>query len=180
MGSPTWADDPALGTAPGRVASKTLESRVAEWTRGQDVVDLMSNCQAAGVPAGVVQDSIDMVERDPQFAHDGFLKTLAPADEFQGETYYDRLAIRFAKTPCDDYRPVSPLGSDNTRVLTEWIGLTEEEIADADAAGDEGEVAGGLLPLGGIFLPVTASDFVLELGVPLDTEQEELRAQNVL
>ena len=134
MGSPTWADDPALGTAPGRVASETLESRVAEWTRGQDVVDLMSNCQAAGVPAGVVQDSIDMVERDPQFAHDGFLKTLAPADEFQGETYYDRLAIRFAKTPCDDYRPVSPLGSDNTRVLTEWIGLTEEQIADADAA----------------------------------------------
>ena len=53
-----------------------LDKRIGDWTRGFERYDLMHRLQAAGVPAGVVQDASDLIERDPQLAARGFLITL--------------------------------------------------------------------------------------------------------
>ena len=45
-----------------------IEEQLSAWTAQQDAYELMGLCQAAGVPAGVVQDGADLVERDPQLA----------------------------------------------------------------------------------------------------------------
>jgi benzylsuccinate CoA-transferase BbsF subunit len=135
MGHPAWANDTALSTAPGRLTCADLDARVEAWTRTRTAVEVMTRCQAAGVPAGVVQDAVDLMEHDPQLAHDGFLnETLAPHPVL-GRTFYDRLAIRFSRTPCNEYPVVSELGADNASVLADWVGMSEDEVNAAAAAG---------------------------------------------
>ena len=64
-GGGDWSSDP-----------DAVDERLAAWTAGFDRYDLMARLQAAGVPAGVVQDSSDIVERDPQLRGRGFLEPI--------------------------------------------------------------------------------------------------------
>ena len=136
IGNPGWAADPALDTAAGRAAAADLlDARIAEWTRDQDALELMHRCQAAGLPAGVVQDGIDLAERDPQLAHSGFLRPIEESGAPIGQTYADRLPLRFERTPCDEYRRVRLLGEDNAAVLRDWLGMAEDEVRKGEADG---------------------------------------------
>jgi len=136
LGEPEWASDPALATAAGRAAmADDLDARIAEWTRHQDGAELMARCQAAGVPAGVVQDGIDLAEHDPQLRHTGFLLPIDEPGAPIGQTWADRLPLRFEKTPCDDYHRVRLLGEDNAAVLRDWLGMSEGEVRKGEADG---------------------------------------------
>ena len=135
MGDPAWAAAAELRTAAGRVAHADLDDRIAGWTRTLSAAAVMGRCQAAGVPAGVVQTGADMCEHDPQFRHDGFLQPLADAHPDAGETYVDRLPIRFAGTPIDVYRRARTVGEDNVDVLTEWLGMSEQAVRAAEERG---------------------------------------------
>ena len=133
MGDPAWAADPKLNTVAGRLAAQELEQNMTRWTRGECAEDVMMKCQAAGVPAGVVQNGADLFEHDPQLAHDGFLCETSEAHPVLGSTYYDRLAIRFRRMPCDDYPRTRILGEDSMEVLSEWLDMSDEEIVEAAA-----------------------------------------------
>ncbi len=129
MGNPDWAGVSEYDTAAGRVAAiDTLDAQMANWTAGLEAEDVMKRCQSAGVPAGVVQNSADLIERDAQYAHDGFLMNLGDDHPTIGTTYADRLPIYFDKTPCDQYERSHLLGDDNKAVLSEWLALSDEEI----------------------------------------------------
>ena len=85
-------------------------------------------CQAAGVPAGVVQSGADLAERDPQLRLSGFLRELDdPHPEF-GTTHADRLPLYFQKTPADIYERPRAVGEDNAEVLGDWLGMSEPEV----------------------------------------------------
>ncbi len=72
IGSPDWATDPRLATAAGRVARQDdLDAHLGQWTKNFDQHELMHRLQAAGVPAGAVQNSHDLTEIDQQIAHRG-------------------------------------------------------------------------------------------------------------
>jgi crotonobetainyl-CoA:carnitine CoA-transferase CaiB-like acyl-CoA transferase len=136
LGDPDWARQPQLDTAAGRTAAvDLLDARMAEWTRDQDARELMDRCQAAGVPAGVVQDGIDLTEQDPQLRARGFIRPIDEPGAPLGQTWADRLPLHFERTPCDVYHRVRLLGEDNAAVLGDWLGLSEEEVRRGEEQG---------------------------------------------
>ena len=129
MGEPDWAQDTNLDTVDGRLASEeTLNANLETWTRQLDATDVMTQCQAAGVPAGVVQTGVDLAERDPQLAEAGFLTPIEDVDPNIGQTYAERLPIHFSRTPCDNLTRVRAIGEDNVSVLGDWLGMPEDAV----------------------------------------------------
>ena len=136
MGNPQWASDSIYNTAAGRVTNiKDLDTNIAEWTRELEAEQIMLECQRAGVPAGIVQNAIDLVENDPQLRHSGFLHTIESSSMDETQTYADRLPLHFHGTPCDVYERVRGVGEDNTAVLQDWLDMPDEEIKNAHDAG---------------------------------------------
>lgn len=135
LGRPAWATDPALASAAGRVAAvERLDAGLAAWTRDQRAETVMARCQAAGVPAGVVQDGADL-EQDPQLRHQQFVREVAGVHPVLGAMRIEGLPIHFAATPCEQYERVHWLGEDNVAVLGDWLGLPEEEVRRLEATG---------------------------------------------
>ncbi len=136
MGDPMWAQAPMFATAKGRAAAaETLDQHLSVWTQTQSANDVMARCQAAGIPAGTVQDGIDLAEQDPQLRHAHFLQRIDDVDPVLGQTFADRLPLHFNKTPCDTYRRVRHVGEDNAAVLRDWLGMSEAEVRRGE---DEG------------------------------------------
>lgn len=136
LGHPAWSRDASLATSEGRYAHRlTLDQHISEWTANQSAVAVMERCQAAGVPAGVVQSGIDLMENDPQLAAANFCQPLTEAHPTMGQTWADRLPLHFEKTPCDHYSRVREVGEDNAAVLSDWLGMTAEEVAAGEADG---------------------------------------------
>ncbi|MEJ2131358.1 MAG: CoA transferase [Gammaproteobacteria bacterium] len=133
MGDPPWANDSQFASADGRVeAMEQLDECIAGWTRELEATGVMERCQAAGVPAGVVQNGVDMTERDPQFAVTRFLRRLEEEDPEFGPAYADRLPIHFDETPCDEYRRTRRIGEDNAEVLADWLDMSADEVERAE------------------------------------------------
>jgi benzylsuccinate CoA-transferase BbsF subunit len=95
----------------------------------------MARCQAAGVPAGVVQDGEDLNTRDPQLARYQFLHKIEDVSPLLGQTWADRLPIRFSQTPCNIYERTKAVGEDNVSVLGDWLGMDEAEVRKAESEG---------------------------------------------
>ncbi|MBF66641.1 MAG: hypothetical protein CMQ29_02970 [Gammaproteobacteria bacterium] len=136
MGKPAWASDERFSTAAGRAAAaQELDEHVATWTCTVSATEAMQTCQAAGVPAGVVQTSEDLVDHDVQNRHTGFLHEIAEEHPVLGRTFADKLPIRFDKTPCDAYERSHMLGEDNAAVLNEWLGISADETSQLEGDG---------------------------------------------
>ncbi|MEM7366004.1 MAG: CoA transferase [Pseudomonadota bacterium] len=136
MDLPEWAEDPDLDSVDGRLRQiHTVESKLGEWCRSLTAEDVMTRCQSAGVPAGIVQNADDLIHNDPQLAYRTFLGTMSESHPAMGTLQYDRLAMHFTKTPCDRYDLPSLLGEDNVAVLTEWLDMDVEDIRNAEDAG---------------------------------------------
>ena len=70
MGRPQWTRESPFDTLEGRYERQDeLDPRIEAWTREQERYGLMERLQAAGVPAGVCQDTRDRYENDPQLQH---------------------------------------------------------------------------------------------------------------
>ena len=133
LGDPDWAKDPGLATTAGRLeAHDEIDERLAAWTREFPPRELMGKLQAAGVPAGNVQRSSDLAT-DPQYAHRGFIRHLDHTEmgsvPYPGHAYmirgYDN-GPRFA-APC--------LGEHSFQILSEILGMSEDEIGAVFASG---------------------------------------------
>src|SRR5262249_13095062 len=87
LGNPTWAMAPELDSAAGRVAGRELIDReLTEFTRRHAPRAIMDRLQTAGVPAGMVQRSSDLLA-DPQLAHRRFFRRLTHPE--MGEVPYE-------------------------------------------------------------------------------------------
>ena len=136
MGNPSWSEDSKFNTPKGRWTDSTeLDAKISAWTKDKDATELMHQLQNNGVPAGVVQDSVDMVENDPQLRTTDFLRPAEGKHPVLGFTFADRLPLYFEKTPCDEYRRTKTLGEDNEAVLAEWLGLDSEQVKEGESAG---------------------------------------------
>ena len=136
MGDPEWSRDPSLATAAGRLAREgDVEAGIAAWTSGLEATEVMERCQAAGVPAGVVQTGIDLVEHDPQLARSRFLRKIDDPHPTAGTTYADRLPIHFERTPCDRYERTREVGEDNAAVLGDWLEMSEQDVREGEVKG---------------------------------------------
>ena len=136
LGNPKWCGDESLQTVGGRVASRhAIDEHLQAWTSNQDAYQVMNICQAAGVPAGVVQTGSDLLETDPMLAANNFAQPIAEHAPNVGQTFADRLPLHFAAMPCEDYPRVRVVGEDNASVLADWLGMGADEVTAAEQDG---------------------------------------------
>ena len=120
--------DAADAAAAERVIGGTLDT-LATWCQVRTAADAMDALQAAGVPAGHVQNGADLTA-DPQLAVRQFFGTFDSA--VFGERPFDRFPARFSEHELDPYLPPpSYLGEHAFDVLGEIAGMDEEQIATA-------------------------------------------------
>ena len=136
MSAPAWAREARIETAEGRLEHQDdLDLHMAEWTGGQTAQELMRLLQSAGVPAGVVQRSSDLLQ-DPQLAHRGFYRYLDHPE--MGNIPYSGHQFRIRGYDSGPRTPAPILGEHNEVVLRDILGLTDEEIAEAIISGGIG------------------------------------------
>jgi crotonobetainyl-CoA:carnitine CoA-transferase CaiB-like acyl-CoA transferase len=114
------------GQAPSGRARAELAAALAAWASGLTAQQAMRTLQRAGLAAGAVQDSEDVV-RDPQHRERHFLLEMDHPD--LGVAEYAAPPHRLAKTPPTVRRPTPRLGAHTVEVLGEWLGMPADEAA---------------------------------------------------
>ena len=133
LGDPRWAADEALDTAAGRLAREAdLDAGLEVWTRSLSPQEVMARLTEAGVPAGVVQRSSDLLG-DPQYEHRGFYRELEHAT--MGSIRYAGHQFRIAGYESGPRTAAPTLGQHSFEVLTELLGIEPERIAELMASG---------------------------------------------
>ena len=129
-GRAAWADDAKFATLDARKQHEDeLEAHITAWTREHTAEELMELLQSKGVPAGVVQNSRDVLEADEHLKARGYYQYLEHPET--GRSAYDGAPFVMSKTPGTLRSPAPLLGQDNEYVCKEILGLTDEEIAEA-------------------------------------------------
>ena len=133
MGDPDWAGNGRFQTAEGRLAHQDeIDGHLAEWTHEKPPQDVMQILVEAGVPAGVVQRSSDLM-RDPQLAHRNFFRYLDHPE--MGNIPYAGHQFRISGYDSGPRFAAPLLGEHNNLVLREVLGMTDEEIREAIIGG---------------------------------------------
>ncbi len=136
MGHPPWARDERYSSATGRTANlTTLDEHIGEWTRELSAERVQALCQAAGVPAGVVQTGVDLAEHDAQLRHNGFFTSAQGEHPIIGQVPVERLPLHFSKTPADLYATPRVVGADNVEVLRDWLDIDEATVRRGETDG---------------------------------------------
>ena len=133
LGEPAWAMHAELATLAGRRARRTeIDRELAAFTARLAPRELMDRLQSAGVPAGMVQRSSDH-QRDPQLAHRAFFRRMQHPE--MGEVPYEGHAYRIAGYDNGPRFPAPCLGEHTYQVLSEILGLSDDEVARAMSSG---------------------------------------------
>jgi len=125
IGKPEWVDDPDYLDRDKRAArAEEVEAAVAAWTRQHTKHEAMEILGAAGIPAGAVLDTDDLMT-EPTFETRGILQTMQhPNGTMKRPTF----PVRFDGKP-PEVKP-SPLLGEHTRdVLGAWLGMSERDVS---------------------------------------------------
>ena len=134
LGYPDSASDVRFLTLADRKANEDeLDEVVASMVAGRPVADVMDVLQAHDVPAGIVQNAQDMLERDPHMKARQYYQYLDHPET--GRAAYDGVAARLSETPGFHRAPAPLLGEHTMEVCERVIGLSQDEIADLLAEG---------------------------------------------
>ncbi len=128
MGSPAWAMQSRFETTADRIEHQgDLESSLSAWTADQDDYVLLDACRDAGLAVGVVQNTEDMLRRDPQLAHRKFFEEIPHFK--RGVVTASGIPLGLTGTPGRSTHTGSSIGHDNGAVFRDIVGLTQDEIA---------------------------------------------------
>jgi len=127
LSNPGWVKAERFSTLSKRKDhSEELDERLDKWTSKRTAEEVVALLQAAGVPAGNVQNAEDLAN-DPQLLErDWFVKLQHPT---LGENVSDGSPIRLSQSSTLDWKSSPQLGEDNRYVYTELIGLTDQEFS---------------------------------------------------
>jgi benzylsuccinate CoA-transferase BbsF subunit len=129
LGHPEAATDARFATFEARKANEdTVEALVSSWTRDWRAEDLMAHLQSRGIPAGVVQNAQDILDKDEHMRARGYYEYLDHPET--GRAAYDGPAAHLSKTPGHHRAPAPLLGEHTFEVLERVAGLTVDEIAE--------------------------------------------------
>jgi crotonobetainyl-CoA:carnitine CoA-transferase CaiB-like acyl-CoA transferase len=109
-----------------------LDDGIKAWTADKAPADVMRILQAAGVPAGMVQRSSDLMH-DPQYQHRQFYRYFNHQE--MGTIPYAGHQYRISSYDNGPQGPAPCLGQHSFEVLSEVVKLSDEEIAEAYATG---------------------------------------------
>ena len=130
LGRSDWAEDYRLSSALGRTRhTEELDRILAEETGSWDAHRLMSALQAAGVAAGAVLDSKDLLF-DPHLRGRRFYEVVShhPSTEMPPLPYAGR-PWKLSGTPAGSPEAAPLMGEHNEFVLRELMGMSQGEIA---------------------------------------------------
>jgi crotonobetainyl-CoA:carnitine CoA-transferase CaiB-like acyl-CoA transferase len=131
-----WVMEPAYATLEGRLAlRREIDEHLSRWTRPQEPLAVMARLQAAGVPAGFVQRSSDLLH-DPQLAHRNFFRPLEHPE--MGMVPYEGHQFRISGYDSGPRSPAPCLGEHSVEILTEELGLSDDELGELLASGAVG------------------------------------------
>jgi benzylsuccinate CoA-transferase BbsF subunit len=127
IGNPGWAGEPCFANPLNRIKnSDELDRLVEQWTLTRSPEEVMSLLQAAGVPAGVVENAQDMWN-DPQ------LKLYKAFTEYDhpvlGMCIGKRRGMDFSKMEWE-LRRAPLLGEHTEYVCTKIIGMSDKEFVE--------------------------------------------------
>ncbi|MGC2200284.1 MAG: CoA transferase, partial [Stellaceae bacterium] len=133
IGREDLIDDPRFATRQARGQHEAeIDEMIADWTRRHDKHEAMRLIGAAGVPAGAVLDTGDLLG-EPSFAARGIIQTMRHP---QGELRMPTFPVRFDGSP-PPVKPAPLLGEHTAEVFGDWLGMN---TADVEALRSEGIV----------------------------------------
>jgi formyl-CoA transferase len=101
-----------------------VDELIATWTRQHTKQEAMKTIGAAGVPAGAVFDTVELIG-DPSLAERGIMQTIEHPTT--GSLKMPAWPVRFDGTP-PRVKPSPLLGQHNAEVLSGWLGMSQREI----------------------------------------------------
>lgn len=127
IGATELGAEPHLATLAGRSAQEArIDAAIEGWTRARTPWEVMETLQAVGVPAGALQRSRDLVERDPQLRHRGM--HLQIEHPLLGVNPMDGIPTRFSRTPAAVRRHAPLIGEATQDVLDGLLGMPAAEV----------------------------------------------------
>lgn len=133
LGRGELADDLELATHDGRQAAHDrIDSVIAAWTCDRTPQSAMATLTGAGVPAGVVQRSSDLL-RDEQYEHRKFYRYMDHPE--MGHIPYAGHQYRISGYDNGPRAPAPLLGQHSFEVLSEILGMSDDDIGAALASG---------------------------------------------
>ncbi len=134
LGHPEAASDPRFATFAARKQNEDeLESLVSSWTRHLKAEEACAMLQAAGVPAGVVQNAQDLLDKDEHIRSRNYYQYVEHPEA--GREAHDGPAFHLSETPGYIAGPAPLMGEHTMDVCERIIGLNMDEIADLLAEG---------------------------------------------
>ena len=126
LGNPPWGADPRFATQSGRLEHcDELDRLVEAWTVQQEAETAADLLQRAGVPAGVVQNCLDL-HQDPRLEAWGMFQYLEHQE--MGPSPYEGHQFHLSKTPGELRWAAPVLGQHNEYVFKDILGLNQEDI----------------------------------------------------
>lgn len=127
MGEPGLATDPRYAThIPRGEHQAELDAHIAEWTATLAAEELLSRCEAHGVPAGRIYRVPEMLD-DPQFQA---RESIIPVVDGEHENLHmQNVFPRLSETPGSVRWSGPALGAHTDEVLQEALGLDVDQIA---------------------------------------------------
>jgi len=133
LGREQLIGDPRYETAQARGERiEEVNAMVADWTKRRDKHEAMRLIGAAGVPAGAVLDTMELMN-EPSFTERGILQTAQhPTGPFKMPSW----PVRFDGKP-PKLEPAPLLGQHSAEVFGEWLGMS---AGDVEALRKEGVI----------------------------------------
>jgi benzylsuccinate CoA-transferase BbsF subunit len=133
IGNSALATDPRFNTLEHRKENESALDAVLEaWTVNRAPDEVMSLLQAAGVPAGIVENAADVFS-DPQLRERGLFWPMEHGEI--GLFNHLGASMVLSETPAQATAPSPCMGEHNEYVLTKILGKTDEEFVELLAAG---------------------------------------------
>lgn len=131
IGNPDYGRDPRFCDSPSRLAHRPeIVATIQATLRTRPRDHWLALLAEARIPSGPI-NRIDQVAADRGLMERGFLYRMQRGDTFVPQV---GLGIRFDDRASGPGKPPPALGEDTARVLSEWAGLTQEEIAALERA----------------------------------------------
>jgi len=125
LGREDLLDDPRFASRESRAEHEDeVDAAISEWTRKHDKHEAMRLVGAAGVPAGAVLDTGELLG-EPSFETRGIMQTMKHP---RGTLRMPTFPVRFDGAP-PRVTPAPLLGEHNADVLGEWLGMSKDDVA---------------------------------------------------
>jgi crotonobetainyl-CoA:carnitine CoA-transferase CaiB-like acyl-CoA transferase len=133
IGKPEYTEDPRFNTLISRKKNEEeLNRLLGDWTAELTAEEVMARMQAAGVPAGVVENTADLFD-DPQLRSRNIFWPMNHSE--MGLYTHLGQSFELSKTPAKAYSPSPLLGEHTEYVCTRILDMSDEEFIDLMQAG---------------------------------------------